>query len=109
MSLPNLPSATSKLTLPRPEGLDFAPGTRYLQLPSGDQQLFLSDYWRVLIKRRWAIAASVAFTLTAAIIVSLHTTRMYQAVGQITINRENPNPLGLKDNNQTDAGNVDQN
>ncbi len=35
--------------------------------------------------------------LAGAVIVSLRTTPMYRAEGQITINKENPNPLGFKD------------
>src|ERR1700680_352479 len=34
---------------------------------------------------------------------------MYRAVGRITVNRPNPNPLGLKEGSSTDAEYLDQN
>jgi len=63
----------------------------------------LMDYWRILLKRRWVVLVSLAFMLVAATFISLRTTPMYRAVGQITL-MENSNPLGLRDagaNNDT--------
>ncbi len=47
--------------------------------------------------------------LAAAVIVSLHTTPMYRAEGQITINKENPNPLGFKDDAEAGGGDYNAN
>jgi polysaccharide biosynthesis transport protein len=101
MNSRNLSGAPSD---PKPIGhevLDLTKPAANQELASDNQQFFLLDYWRVLVKRRWVILGSLAFTLVAAVVVSLHTTPMYRAAGQITINGENPNPLGFKENTAT--------
>ena len=100
MTSRNLLGATSELRPTGPEILDVdAPATDY-QTFSDNQQSRLLDYWRVLVKRVWVILGTLAFMLAGAVIVSLRTTPMYRAEGQITINKENPNPLGFKDDSE---------
>ena len=107
MTLRNLIGGASELRPTGPAILDIAaPATDY-QTFSNNQLFRLLDYWRVLVKRVWVILGTLAFTLAGAVIVSLHTTPMYRAEGQITINKENPNPLGFKDNSE--AGGNDYN
>src|ERR1700694_5898757 len=101
MNSRNLSDATSNLGQIGPEVLDLTQPTANQQFASDNQQFFLLDYWRVLVKRRWVIVGSLAFVLAAAVVVSLHTTPMYRAAGQITINAENPNPLGFKESTAT--------
>src|ERR1700680_3572152 len=97
MTSRNLLGPTSELRPTAPEILDIAaPATDY-QTFSNHQQFRLLDYWRVLVKRVWVILGTLAFMLAGAVIVSLRTTPMYRAEGQITINKENSNPLGFKD------------
>src|ERR1700676_2933407 len=97
MTLRNLIGAPSEVRPTGPTILDIAaPGTDY-QTFSNNQQFRLLDYWRVLVKRVWVILGTLAFMLAGAVIVSLRTTPMYRAEGQITINKENSNPLGFKD------------
>src|ERR1700736_5342346 len=100
MTLRNVLGATSELRPTGPEILDIdAPATDY-QTFSNNQQFRLLDYWRVLVKRVWVIVGALAFMLAAAVIVSLRTTPMYPGEGQNTINKENPNPLGFKDDSE---------
>ncbi|HXW91052.1 MAG TPA: polysaccharide biosynthesis tyrosine autokinase [Terriglobales bacterium] len=103
MNSRNLLGATSELTAAGSEILDRAQPAVDLQLANDSQQFFLLDYLRVLVKRRWVILGSLAFGLAAAVIVSLHTTPLYRAEGQITISKENPNPLGFKSATSEDA------
>jgi capsular exopolysaccharide synthesis family protein len=103
MNSRNLLNATSELKPAGPEIRELAQPAPDHQLSFDNQQFFLLDYWRVLVKRRWVILGSLTFGLTAAVIVSLRTTPMYRAEGQITINRENPNPLGFKEDTSTGA------
>ena len=101
MNSRNLLGGSVELGRTEREILDLAPPTADHQLSFGNQQFFLLDYWRLLLKRLWLILGVIAFALAAAIIVSLRTTPMYRAAGQITINKENPNPLGFKENTAT--------
>jgi succinoglycan biosynthesis transport protein ExoP len=76
-------------------------------LSAVNQQFILFDYWRVLLKRRWVILGVLAIALTAAVLISLRMTPLYRAVGEITIDKENPNPMGLKENGSAGASDPD--
>jgi len=89
MNSRNLLGGSVELGRTEREILDLAPPTADHQLSFGNQQFFLLDYWRLLLKRLWLILGVIASALAAAIIVSLRTTPMYRAAGQITINKEN--------------------
>ena len=102
MTSRNLLGPTSQLGPTGPDILDISPQGTDTQAFPNSQKSFLIDYWPVLVKRRWIIVGFLALALAAAVIVSLRTTPMYQAEGQITISRENPNPLGFKDASATD-------
>jgi capsular exopolysaccharide synthesis family protein len=56
----------------------------------------LLHYWRILRKRRWAVAATVAIVFALSVIATLKATRLYQATSKIAIFPETPNALGLK-------------
>src|SRR6266540_24168 len=51
------------------------------------QELTLADYWRILLKRKWVVVASLLITMTLVVIVSLRVTPMYTAVAKISIGR----------------------
>jgi len=106
MNSRNLLGGTSELRRTGPEILDLAPTAADQQLSSNNQQFFLFDYWQVLLNRRCVILGVLTFAIAAAVIVSLRTTSTYRAVGQITINKENRNPLGFKENSSTDDQDV---
>ena len=57
----------------------------------------LLHYYRVLIKRKWWIVATVAIIFSLFVFKTLRTTRLYQATSEIAIFPENPNALGFKD------------
>jgi succinoglycan biosynthesis transport protein ExoP len=56
----------------------------------------LLHYWRILRKRRWAVAATVAIVFALSVIATLKETRLYQATSKVAIFPETPNVLGLK-------------
>src|ERR1039457_2105335 len=56
----------------------------------------LLHYWRILRKRRWAVAATVAIVFALSVIATLKATRLYQATSKVAIFPETPNVLGLK-------------
>jgi polysaccharide biosynthesis transport protein len=76
-------------------------------LSAVNQQFILFDYWRVLLKRGWVIFGVLIIALAAAVIVSLRMTPLYRAAGEITIDKENPNPLGLKENGTASVSDPD--
>ena len=57
----------------------------------------LFHYWRVLLKRKWWILATVAIIFALSVLRTLRTTRLYQATSKVAIFPENPNVLGFKD------------
>src|ERR1700730_16447794 len=57
----------------------------------------LLHYWRILKKRRWTLAATLAIIFALSVITTLNTTRLYQATSKVAIFPENPNVLGFKD------------
>src|SRR6202022_995905 len=79
MNSRNSLTGTADLGPVRPEILDLTQPAANHQFAFDNQQFFLLDYWRVLVKRRWLIAGSLAFMLAAAVVVSLKTTPMYRA------------------------------
>lgn len=85
-----------------PEGLRASPpsgpwGEQNFASPASLHEPGLADYWRILVKRKWVIFASIAVIVTLATIVSFQMTPMYEAVGRIAINREMSDILDLKD------------
>jgi uncharacterized protein involved in exopolysaccharide biosynthesis len=75
-------------------------------LPVRDRSL--SDYGRMLIKRKWTVIVSVIVVVTMAALVSIRTTPIYDAVTRILISPELSSPLTLKDNNATQASDDQQ-
>lgn len=71
------------------------------------EQLHLTDYFRVLFKRRWTIAAS--FTIVLGF-VTLHTftvTPVFRATTQLLIENENPNVINFQEVLQQNQRNND--
>lgn len=61
------------------------------------QEDFVLEYWQILKKRKWILIASLVIFTSLATIVTLRMTPIYDAVGRVAINRENPMNLGSKD------------
>ena len=93
------PGSLTRITSREIQALDLSQ-----QVPSGisitlgSQETPIFEYLRTLQKRKWLVFAS---TIIVTVVVALGTLRMtplYEAVGRVAINRENPDILGFKDN-----------
>ena len=60
----------------------------------------LSDYWRILRKRKWSLIVSLVVTVTAAALISLRMTPIYDGVARVSILSQAPSILNFKDNQQ---------
>src|SRR5260370_38083514 len=98
---------------PRDEGLRNRDGSRELRagepteflrpigsgiyevLPS--QESPLRESMRVLIKRKWMVAAVIVGIFMAVAVASLRQTPIYEASGQIVVNKADPNLITFKD------------
>lgn len=67
----------------------------YNTLPSQDSSL--REYVRVLIKRKWMVLAVIAGIFMAVAVASLRQTPIYEAVGQIVVNKADSNLITFKD------------
>ena len=61
------------------------------------QGLRVLEYWRILYKHKWLIAASVVIALAVGFVVTVLTPRIYTASTTIEIDREATNVVGLND------------
>ena len=64
----------------------------------------LFHYWRILLKRKWWILATLAIVFALSALRTLRTTPLYQATSKVAIFPENPNVLGFKDLENSFAG-----
>jgi exopolysaccharide transport family protein len=67
----------------------------YNVLPA--QESTLREYLRVLIKRKWMVIAVVAGIFMAVAVASLRQTPVYEASGQIVVNKADSNLITFKD------------
>src|SRR5271157_1822126 len=67
----------------------------YTVLPSHES--VVREYLRVLIKRKWMVAACVAGIFAAVAIASLRQTPVYEAFGRIAVNKADSNLVNFKD------------
>jgi succinoglycan biosynthesis transport protein ExoP len=67
----------------------------------------LSDYWRILRKRKWSLIVSLVVTVTAAALISLRMTPIYDGVARVSILSQAPSILNFK-NTQQYSESVDQ-
>lgn len=65
----------------------------------------ISDYWRILVKRKWTILVCVLVMVTIAGLVSLRITPIYEAMARVSIFGQTSNFLNFSDKSQfSDAG-----
>jgi capsular exopolysaccharide synthesis family protein len=107
MNSRNLFGPSSELKTTASDVRDLAHPVADHHLSAVNQQFILFDYWRVLVKRGWVILCVLMIALAAAVIISLRMTPLYRAAGEITIDKENPNPLGLKENGSASVSDPD--
>ena len=67
-------------------------------LPSRERTL--GDYWRIIRKRKWTLIVSLVVVITAAALISLRMTPIYDSVARISIASQAPSILNFKDNQQ---------
>ena len=67
----------------------------YNVLPA--QESTLREYMRVLIKRKWMVIAVISGIFMAVAVASLRQTPIYEAVGQIVVNKADSNVITFKD------------
>ncbi len=67
----------------------------YNALPA--QESSLREYLRVLIKRKWLVISCVLGIFAAVAIASLRQTPIYEAAGQIAVNKADSNVITFKD------------
>jgi succinoglycan biosynthesis transport protein ExoP len=72
-------------------------------LPAREQSL--SDYWRILRKRKWTVVVSVVVVFITAGLISVRMTPIYDAVTRIMISQRPTNPLNFKDDTSQGPGN----
>ena len=58
--------------------------------PTHAQDSVLREYLRILIKRKWIVAASVVLIVGTVLIATLRSTPIYEAIGSIAINKPDP-------------------
>jgi succinoglycan biosynthesis transport protein ExoP len=63
----------------------------------GTQDSILREYLRVLIKRKWVVLLTLALVFGGALIATLRSTPIYDAVGSIAINKTDPVLQNLRD------------
>jgi succinoglycan biosynthesis transport protein ExoP len=68
---------------------------------ASSQERTLADYWRILLKRKWTIIATLVVVVIAAALISLSMTPIYDATARISISNYAPsNILNFKGNQQ---------
>src|SRR5208283_1148256 len=78
-----------------PEFLRPVGSALYNVLPA--QESTLREYMRVLIKRKWTVILVIAGIFMAVAVASLRQTPIYEAVGQIVVNKADSNLITFKD------------
>ena len=55
----------------------------------GDDARTLTDYLRVLRRRKWIVVVAVVLAPLAAVLVSVRQQHVYQASAEVLLNRQN--------------------
>jgi polysaccharide biosynthesis transport protein len=71
----------------------------YNALPA--QESMLREYLRVLIKRKWLVIVCIVGIFVVVAIASLRQTPIYEASGQIVVNKADSNLISFKDSQPT--------
>ena len=68
----------------------------------------LSDYWRILQKRKWTVIVSVVMVVITATLISVRTTPIYDAMTRILISQQRSNPINFKESNASQEDDYQQ-
>jgi succinoglycan biosynthesis transport protein ExoP len=105
MGSTKLPESTSELAPP-----DWTAITTVQDMYGlSSRERTLGDYWRILRKRKWTLIVSLVVVVTAAALISLRMTPIYDAVARISISTQASSILNFKGNQQySEPNNEDQ-
>src|ERR1700731_2303067 len=67
-------------------------------MASGSSDLGLQDLIRIFQKHKWTILVWIIVVVTAAVLLSLRMTPIYDAMARVSIQSQVPNYLNFKDN-----------
>jgi succinoglycan biosynthesis transport protein ExoP len=59
----------------------------------------LTEYWRILLKRRWTVLATALAMLVVVTIATLRTTPLYEATARIAISQNENDGIGISSQN----------
>jgi len=65
--------------------------------PTFDEQSAVLHYWQILRKRRWYVLGTLAVIFGISVVVSLMSTRIYEASSKLAIYPESASAVGFKD------------
>ena len=77
----------------------------YVPVPA--QESMLREYFRILVKRRWVVLATVALIFGVTAIATMRATRIYEASGSIAINKPDSSLFNFKDSGGADMSDSD--
>jgi capsular exopolysaccharide synthesis family protein len=72
-----------------------------------EKEFHLLDYWRIILKHRWTIAAFFTVIVVVVTVGSFLAEPVYRATAQILIERDSPKVLGLPDVMNLNTGDKD--
>ncbi len=99
---------SDKLIRSSPQPAELGPPLMPYPYGSGtSEEASLGEYWRILVKRKWTILATLVVVMTLATVISLRTTPMYMAMGKIAIFRDSSDLVNFKDVGSTTSDDWD--
>jgi polysaccharide biosynthesis transport protein len=72
-----------------------------------DEEVHLLDYWRIIVARRWTVAAILSTVVLLTGIYTFRQTPIYRATSSIQIDKENQNILSFQDVYQIETADYD--
>jgi capsular exopolysaccharide synthesis family protein len=79
------------------EDLEQLGESQQAQNSSAEAVVNIRHYWHVILERRWLVLTAFFTVLLLTAIYLVRAPKVYEAVARIQIDRENGNPLNLKD------------
>src|SRR5207302_10249530 len=61
-----------------------------------EEKINLRHYWHVILERRWLILTAFISIIALSLVYLFKATKIYEAAGQIEINRESESVLNVK-------------
>src|SRR5688572_25502086 len=80
------PRAPQPLTMPRNQQL--SRHLRGAETEAEREELDLLNYWRILVKRKWTVLATLGLVLAVTLVATLLMTPIYRATATLQIDRD---------------------